>query len=276
MSGSALFKRKYLIYLSGNMKSQTITAPVLDSLTQFLQKGGKLLLSGQNIAEDLQGRGVTALATSFHVQWSKNLLVGRTLFGVPSDVLGTQINKVAISGGDGFANQTSPDIILPDGASVPFLTYSSINGTSIAGLNYQNNQIKCKLVFLGFGIEAISNLTSETSRGAFMQAILNWLDAPTGVSDSPLLLPLSHEFKQAYPNPFNPSCQLEFQIPQKAFVIIELYNMLGQKVRSVFSSELAAGQHRLTIDGAGLASGTYICRMHADKYFASQKIVLLK
>jgi hypothetical protein len=69
---------------------------------------------------------------------------------------------------------------------------------------------------------------------------------------------------------------LEFQVSQKAFVEIELYNLLGQKVRSVFSSELAAGQHRLTIDGAGLASGTYICRMHADKYVTSQKIVLLK
>ena len=276
MSNSALYRRKTLIYLSGNMKSQTITAPVLDSLTLFLQNGGHLLLSGQNIAEDLQGRGVTALTTSFHVQWSKNLLVGRTLYGIPSDGLGSQINKVTISGADGFANQTSPDIILSDGASVPFLTYSSINGTSIAGLNYQNNQTKCKLVFLGFGIEGISNLSSETSRGAFMQAIFNWFNTPVGVLNSPILVPLSYEFKQAYPNPFNPSCQLEFQVSQKAFVEIELYNLLGQKVRSVFSSELAAGQHRLTIDGAGLASGTYICRMHADKYVTSQKIVLLK
>jgi len=276
MNNSALFRRKALIYLSGNIKSQTITAIVLDSLTRFLQNGGHVLLSGQNIAEDLQGRGVTALTTSFHVQWSKNLLVGRTLYGIPSEGLGIQINKVAISGADGFANQTSPDIILSDGASVPFLTYSSINGTSIAGVTYQNNQTKCKLVFLGFGIEGISNLASETSRGAFIQAILNWFDTPVGVFNSPLLVPLGYEFKQAYPNPFNPSCVLEFQISQKAIVEIELYNLLGQKVRSIFSSELAAGQHRLTIDGEGLASGTYICRMRADKFSASQKIVLLK
>lgn len=165
MSNSALFRRKALIYLSGNMKSQTITSQVLDSLTRFLQNRGHILLSGQNIAEDLQGRGVTALTTAFHVQWLKNLLVGKTIYGIPSDGLGSQINKVTISGADGFANQTSPDILLSDGASVPFLTYSSINGTSVAGLTYQNNQSKCKLVFLGFGIEGISNLSSETSRG---------------------------------------------------------------------------------------------------------------
>jgi M6 family metalloprotease-like protein len=275
-SNSALFRRKTMIYLSGNMKYQTISAPVLDSLSRFFQNGGNLILSGQNIAEDLQGRGITALTTLFHVQWSQNLVIGRTLYGMPSDGLGSQIKKVMISGADGFANQTSPDIILSDGVSVPFLTYGSINGTSIAGAYYQNNQTKSKLVFLGFGLEAISNLTSETSRGSFIKVFFDWFDTPTGVFNSPLLAPLSYEFKQAYPNPFNPSCQLEFQIPQRAFVEVELYNLLGQKVRNVLSSELVAGQHRLTIDGTGLASGTYICRIHSNTYSASQKIVLLK
>jgi hypothetical protein len=256
------------------MKYMTIAPPVLDSLTRFLQNGGNLFLSGQNIAEDLQGRGVTALTTSFHVQWAQNLIIGRTLYGIPSDVIGSQINKVMISGSDGFANQTSPDVLLSDGNSVPFLTYGSVNGTFIAGLYYENS--RSKIVFLGFGLEAISNLTSQTSRSTFMQAVLNWFDVPLGVSQNPLLVPLSYAFGQAYPNPFNPTCQLEFQIPQRGFVEIELYNLLGQKVKNLISSELTAGPHRVTIDGAGLSSGTYICRIHSDNYIASQKIVLLK
>jgi hypothetical protein len=273
-SNSALFRRKTLVYLSGNKKYQTIAPVVLDSLIRFIQNGGNLFLSGQNIAEDLQGRGVTALTAAFHVQWAQNVIIGRTLYGIPSDVIGSQIDKVMISGADGLANQTSPDILLSDGKSVPFLTYGSVNGTSVAGLYYENS--RSKIVFLGFGFEAISNLTSLTSRSSFMQAVMNWFDAPLGVSQHPLLVPLSYEFKQAYPNPFNPSCQLEFQIPQKGFVEIELYNLLGQKVKSLMSSELMAGQHRIIIEGAGLSSGTYICRIHSDNYIASQKIVLLK
>ena len=109
-----------------------MSAPVLDSLTRFVQNGGNLFLSGQNIAEDLQGRGVAALTSSFHVQWAQNLLIGRTLYGIPSDVIGSQINKVMISGSDCFANQISPDVLLSDGKSVPFLTYGSINGMSFA------------------------------------------------------------------------------------------------------------------------------------------------
>jgi hypothetical protein len=258
------------------MKYQTISGPVLDSLTTYLQNGGHLILSGQNIAEDLQARGVAALASSFHAKWSTNLALGKILYGIPTDVLGAQVSKINISGVDGFANQSSPDILLSDGVSVPFLTYSSVNGTSVAGLTYQSNLTKCKLVFLGFGIEGISNITSTTSRGAFVQALLNWFEVPVGVSDSPILVPLTYEFRQAYPNPFNPSCQLEYQIPQRAFVDIGLYNLLGQKVRTLLSSEQQTGQHRITIDGTGLASGTYICRIHSDAYTASQKIVLLK
>ena len=222
----------------------------------------------------LYGRGVDALTSSFHVQWAQNLLIGRTLYGIPSDVIGSQITKVMISGSDGFAKQTSPDVLLSDGKSVPFLTYGSINGTSIAGLYYENS--RSKIVFLGFGFEAIRNLTSQTLRSTFMQAVLNWFDAPLEVSQNPLLVPLSYEFRQAYSNSFNPTCQLEFHIPQKGFVEVELYNLLGQKVKSLISSELKAGQHRLTIDGAGLSSRTYICRIHSDTYNASQKIVLLK
>jgi hypothetical protein len=252
------------------MKSQTISAPIMDSLTRFVQNGGNLFLNGQNIAEDMQGRDFDALTSLFHVQWAQNLLIGRTLYGIPSDVIGSQITKVMIFGSDGFANQTSPDVLLSDGKSVPFLTYGSINETSIAGLYYENS--RSKIVFLGFGFEAISNLNSQT----FMQAVLNWFDAPLGVSQNPLLVPLSYEFRQAYPHPFNPTCQLEFHIPQKGFVEVELYNLLGQKVKRLISSELKAGQHRLTIDGAGLSTGTYICRIHSDTYNASQKIVLLK
>lgn len=91
-----------------------------------------------------------------------------------------------------------------------------------------------------------------------MQAILNWFNTPVGVSESPFVVPLTYELLPVYPNPFNPSRRLEFQIPRKAFVVIELYNLLGQKVRDIISSELSAGQHRLTIDGASLASGIYI------------------
>jgi Secretion system C-terminal sorting domain len=219
---------------------------------------------------DLQGRGVAALSSSFHVQWAQNLIIGRTLYDIPSDVICTQINKVMLSGSDGFANQTSPDVLLSEGKSVPFLTYGSINGTSIAGLYYENS--RSKIVFLGFGFEAISKLNSQT----FMQAVSSWFDASLGVSQNPHHVPLSYDFRQVYPNPFNPTCQLEFHIRQKEFVEVELYNILGQKVKSLISSELKAGQHRLTIDGAGLSSGSYICRIHSDTYNASQKNVLLK
>ena len=275
-SDAALQRRTTLIYLSGTKKYETISAPVLDSLVQFYQRGGRILMSGQNIAEDLQGRNVAALSDVFHVRWSKNLVIGRNAYGVPTDPLGTNVAMMSLAGGDGAANQTSPDILLSDGVSVPCLTYGSVGGTNIAGLHVENFSMNSKLVFLGFGLESINNGGSTTTKGSFMQSILNWFDTPVGVSGEIGAVPYRWALEPAYPNPFNPSARIQFEAAKNAFVEIFLYNILGQKVRTLLASEVTAGKHTITVDGTGLSSGIYFCRLSASSFSAVQRLALLK
>lgn len=94
-------------------------------------------------------------------------------------------------------------------------------------------------------------------------------------------LPLDYILYQNYPNPFNPATTVRFQVPQTSSVTVDIYNMLGQKVRTLFQSQVARGTYSVAWDGrsdAGvqMSSGTYIYRMTAGAFVQSKKMVLLK
>lgn len=95
-------------------------------------------------------------------------------------------------------------------------------------------------------------------------------------------LPKQFALSQNYPNPFNPSTIIKYQLPQTSDVVLEVYNILGQKVRSLVNGRIEAGYHEVVWDarddnGAAVGSGIYFCRFEAGGKFAStQKMILLK
>jgi hypothetical protein len=94
-------------------------------------------------------------------------------------------------------------------------------------------------------------------------------------------LPTSYELGQNYPNPFNPTTEISFSLPERAFVNLDIYNVLGQRVRSLVNNEMDAGVHNVSwdgrdSDGLSVASGVYLYRMSTDKFSQSRKMMLLK
>jgi len=92
----------------------------------------------------------------------------------------------------------------------------------------------------------------------------------------------SFRLEQNYPNPFNPSTIISYSLPQASEINIIIYNMLGQKIRSLVGKiKQAAGTHTTQWDGrddAGkqVASGIYIYRMRAGDFVQSRKLMLLR
>lgn len=89
-------------------------------------------------------------------------------------------------------------------------------------------------------------------------------------------LPLTYALSPIYPNPFNPSATVAFQLPENARVKVLVYNMLGQQVRTLVDKPMVAGQHRVTFDGGSLASGVYFVRMDANNFTQMRRMVLVK
>jgi hypothetical protein len=102
-----------------------------------------------------------------------------------------------------------------------------------------------------------------------------------GASLDGTLIPLSYGVSQNYPNPFNPATQIAYQVPDAGRVRLVVYNILGQRVRTLVDGQVAAGFHRASWDGRDesgrpASSGLYLYRMEAGRYSQVHKMMLLK
>jgi hypothetical protein len=101
------------------------------------------------------------------------------------------------------------------------------------------------------------------------------------VVEAKLNLPTQFTLEQNYPNPFNPSTTIRFAIPVDANVVISVYNLVGEKVSDVISSNYSAGVHKVVFEASDLTSGVYLYRINAagidgSDYSSVLKMTVLK
>ena len=90
-------------------------------------------------------------------------------------------------------------------------------------------------------------------------------------------VPADIELGANYPNPFNPSTQIQFNLPADGPVRLAVYNLLGQRVRLlVDSANLGAGTHQVTFEASDLARGTYLYRLETPQQTLTRRMVLMK
>jgi flagellar hook assembly protein FlgD len=95
------------------------------------------------------------------------------------------------------------------------------------------------------------------------------------------VLPTGFELYQNFPNPFNPSTAISFDLPKEAKVSLVVYNLLGQEIRQLVEAQLTAGHHAVTWDGKdgggnAVSSGIYLYRLTTADYAAQKKMILIK
>jgi len=79
-----------------------------------------------------------------------------------------------------------------------------------------------------------------------------------------------------YPNPFNPSTTINYQLPENGFVTIKVYDILGKEVATLVNENKQAGYHKIDFDGSKLTSGIYIYTIKANNFAQSKKMILAK
>jgi hypothetical protein len=102
----------------------------------------------------------------------------------------------------------------------------------------------------------------------------------TGIAESSEI-PTTYGISPNYPNPFNPTTTIKYQLPQSSEVELLIYNVLGQKVKTVLDQRVEAGYHSVEWDGRNdmgmqVGSGIYIYRFRADNFLKVQKMILMK
>lgn len=88
--------------------------------------------------------------------------------------------------------------------------------------------------------------------------------------------PAVFSLSQNYPNPFNPVTLIQYQIPEKQFVTLKIYDALGVEVASLVNEEKEAGIYEVSFDASALTSGVYFYTLQSGSYMQTNKMLLLK
>ena len=113
-------------------------------------------------------------------------------------------------------------------------------------------------------------------------AVINPGGSPTAVEAlSDAATPSSYALNDAYPNPANPEASIQFSLPQDERVVLQIYNLSGQVVKTLHNGFVAAGVYQSVWDGTNesgisMASGVYLYSLQAGRFSETKKLTLLK
>lgn len=201
---------------------------------------------------------VVDLTDADQTRWGFELAVLTSSLEQAGTLVVTEPNSTQLSDnpdpGPDFLKQTSAGTFPgnPNGGSWAFQWIAPAAGTGILTFYVAGNAANNNGFFDDDYIYTIT-ATADEGSGVFGED-------PT---------PLSMELLRNYPNPFNPTTTVEFSLVQSGNVRLDMYNLLGQQVQSLWDGWMSEGVHSVRLDGSDLASGTYFTILRTS---AGQKI----
>jgi gluconolactonase len=102
------------------------------------------------------------------------------------------------------------------------------------------------------------------------------LGAATSVKDQGSLSPKTFELYGNYPNPFNPTTTIDYQIQKQSLVSLKIFDMLGREMATLVHERKEPEMYSVQWNASGFASGIYLCRLEAGSFTATKKLMLLR
>jgi hypothetical protein len=273
----------FIISASGNDTAPIASAAYRAAIESWVAGGGKLLIEGGEVGYDAASSPgyPTFAANVLHiVDWehdsSGNITIHDNEHPITTfpNVLGTIACNYS-GWGDEDSNVPSPDAEM----ICAWSSYPSLASVQI--YDDDPDPTSCQIIYYAFNYAA----ADPVGRKNLLENSITYLigDATTAI-DGPSAagaVPARHVLGQATPNPFNPVTRLTYGLPTEGTIELAIYNVAGQRVRTLADGVQTAGFHTVAWDGRdeggrALASGMYFCRMHADGFERTTKLVLLK
>ncbi len=88
-------------------------------------------------------------------------------------------------------------------------------------------------------------------------------------------MPRQFSLEHNFPNPFNPSTTITYELPKPSMVTLSVYDLLGREVYVLVNDKSDAGYHEVKFDGTVLSSGVYFYRIQAGSYVQTRELLLL-
>jgi hypothetical protein len=154
-------------------------------------------------------------------------------------------------------------------APVPMVLTDTVNAATLSGRYTAVIPGVHASTEVTFYISAKDQTTSRTS------AVFSTTNSMTGVK--PVLPPpTTYVLRQNFPNPFNPSTTISYDLPANDFVTLKVYDILGKEAATLVNGFQTRKRHEVIFNGAGLASGIYFYRLQTPTFSEVKKMMLLK
>jgi hypothetical protein len=237
-------------------------------LMNYLKNGGKLFVTGSEIAYELSSSAPTFLSNFLKARYiadnSGSLQVysnGTVIRNLPSD-----INLGVVYPEDW------PDAIEPINGSQTCLLYRNqkIGGIYFTGL-FPDGTASGKLVYLSFALETTNN---KVSKNILIEDVIKFFEGTTEVEFNPFN-DLNFFVSEAFPNPFNSFTKINVKLPENGLVKIQLFNILGEKIKDE-TKFLIKGNNEILINSENLNSGIYLLKIDYQNNFKTIKLNLIK
>jgi hypothetical protein len=187
-----------------------------------------------------------------------------------------------------YGNGTARNVIVNFPTTKYFKPIGSQSKTIDSIRTTDTVKIQFRLVFLGkqqsIDVQAYySPSVAWTSGGTNYlrnnKILVDFSNTFTAAAKTESRIPEKFELYQNYPNPFNPSTMIEYDIPKISHVSLIVYNILGQKIENLINDIQPAGNYKISWNvnsSKSASSGVYFVCLHADSFYKTIKILLLK
>jgi len=170
-------------------------------------------------------------------------------------------------------------IRIEDENGVKTLSYTDSDGVEHQ-LDMNAPDFQDRLEELGLNIATLDSMDGQETITVTKTTDIPGQDI-SAEKDQPANLPDGYSLSQNYPNPFNPTTKIDYSIPTAQHVRIDIFNINGQKVRTLVDSYLGAGAHTVEWDsrddhGSSVASGIYLYKLQTGDYSETRKMNFIK
>jgi hypothetical protein len=156
----------------------------------------------------------------------------------------------------------------------PFFVHDAVNNVWV--YDYDRRPATYYQTDFNASFRASVNLGTAADDGGVVGSRMWSYNGPVGVGSDPTVVPGSYELGQNYPNPFNPTTKITFSLPTETDVTVEVFDVLGRNVATVFRGVMGVGIHAVDFDATHLVSGMYIYRLSGAGVDISKKMMLVK
>ncbi|MBL0061002.1 MAG: T9SS type A sorting domain-containing protein [bacterium] len=265
---SSLPDNGVVLWLSGDGDGSGLLPGDTTTLSDHLYHGGYVFMSGKNILGGIEG-------THF-ARWTLGVdFAGRSRIRMATSIMSPFVEgeTFLLTGSGGAANQDSMTILQLTSSTLPILEYGN------AGNNYAGamGPVSGHSIVFGFGIEAVADNSpiGNQSRAYFLDRILAWAGFPSAADEivAPTSQPNDFTLHTAYPNPFNSSVKLNYNIGNSQDTRLLIYDVLGREVLSTPLSNQSTSYNWQP----SMASGVYFAILKSStQVTAPQKLLLLR